>query len=228
MHKDCILLTGNSAHAETNYCMQLFNEKPLIHYICKHIGKHNFCKIVFSIHPSNESLKDFVLRNRKEYKCAIDFCIDEHYQHTGTAIKNALLYTDSDDVIVQKATIFQAIDYEALASWQHQKEADVTVVLTNNTILQNDTIEIDETFAITTFTNMQPQKNKYAPTGIYSIFRHSFLNIDFPEKFDVEKNYLHTYNTQRDFIGYNTTIPFYNTENERMKLALTTYLNTMW
>jgi NDP-sugar pyrophosphorylase family protein len=227
MHKDALLLIDSKSLEDANKTvdcsMILINEKPLIHHICKHLSKFHFCKIVFCITPAHALLKDYILKNRKQYSFAFDFCEVETNELSGTILQKAIAYTDSDDVLVLNAHSYIPFNLEELVAWQHGKEADVTVALIQSTFKTKFNIDLKEDFTISF--EEEKSKNTFVPAAIYSIFRHSFLNINFNKEFSLLEDYVIAYSHERDVVGYKIKSPHFDTRDLKQRLALADYLN---
>jgi D-glycero-alpha-D-manno-heptose 1-phosphate guanylyltransferase len=197
MHKDCIILAGGlgtrikAVLQDTPKCLAAIDGQPFLHYIMMHLKKYHFCKIIFSVGHLSEPVKNWVLENRKTYGFAIDFAEETTPLGTGGAIKNAMQYAQSDDVVVMNGDTLFDIDIEALFNAQNKYKADVTIALKP---MQNfdryGTVIIDAENKIVDFKEKQQQASGLINGGIYTIYKPSFMSISLPEVFSFETDYL--------------------------------------
>jgi D-glycero-alpha-D-manno-heptose 1-phosphate guanylyltransferase len=208
MHKDCIILAGGlgtrlkDVVPDRPKCMAEINGKPFLHYLLTQLMPYHFCKVVFSVGPQKELVKEWVIANRKTYGFAIDFAEEEEPLGTGGAIKNALKYTDSDDVIIMNGDTFFDIDIDELYATQQLKEADVTIALKQ---MQNfdrfGTVQMNADNQITAFEEKKPYDRGLINGGIYVIYKKSYLSLELGDVFSFENDYLQTHLNKHFYYG---------------------------
>lgn len=209
MHKDCIILAGGlgtrlqSVVADKPKCMADINGKPFLYYVCQHLMKFHFCKVIFSVGYKKEMIIDYVTSHRNEFKFAFDFAEETEALGTGGAIINALPYSDTEDFFVINGDTFFDVDFDKMIEAQQQKMADCTIALKN--MPQADRyglVKINEENLITSFEEKKPNTSGLINGGVYCMYRPSFLNIPFEKKFSFEKDYLEKYISERDMFGF--------------------------
>ncbi|MBK6819132.1 MAG: NTP transferase domain-containing protein [Bacteroidetes bacterium] len=135
MHKDCIILAGGlgtrlkSVVSDKPKCMADINGKPFLYYVCQHLMKFHFCKIVFSVGYQKEMIIDYVTSHRNEFKFAFDFAEETEPLGTGGAILNALPYSDTEDFFVVNGDTFFDVNFDDMLKAQQEKMADCTIAL---------------------------------------------------------------------------------------------------
>lgn len=208
-HKDCIILAGGmgtrleSVVSDVPKCLAPINGKPFLYYLCKQLMQYHFCKVVFSVGYKKEIVKDYIFNNRHEFKFAFDFAEENEPLGTGGAILNALPYSDTEDFFVVNGDTFFQVDYDKMLAFQQEKMADCTVALKNmNDASRYGLINMNEESIIQSFEEKKEGTSGYINGGIYCFFRKSFLNIPFPKKFSLEKDYLEKFTTERDIVGF--------------------------
>jgi D-glycero-alpha-D-manno-heptose 1-phosphate guanylyltransferase len=209
MHRDCIILAGGmgtrlqSVVNDKPKCLAEVNGKPFLYYICQHLSKYHFCKVIFSVGYKKEMVIDYVMSNRDEFKFAFDFAEEDEPLGTGGAILNALQYSDTQDFFVINGDTFFDVNYDEMSFWQENKMADCTLALKP---MQNadryGLVNMNDESQIIGFEEKKPGSSGLINGGVYCIFRNSFLNIPFPQKFSFEKDYLEKMINERDMIGY--------------------------
>jgi D-glycero-alpha-D-manno-heptose 1-phosphate guanylyltransferase len=197
MHKDCIILAGGrgtrlqSVVKDQPKCLADINGEPFLHYILTQLKPHHFCKVVFSVGYLKDQVIDWVNNNWQRYGFAIDFAEETEPLGTGGGIKNALKYTDTDDVVVLNGDTMFNIDFDALLAINQMKQADVSLALKP---MQNfdryGTVVVNEENEIVKFEEKQFKENGLINGGIYCIYRPSFLSLDLPNVFSFEQDYL--------------------------------------
>lgn len=135
MHRDCIILAGGmgtrlqSVVNDKPKCLAEVNGKPFLYYICQHLSKYHFCKVIFSVGYKKEMVIDYVMSHRDEFKFAFDFAEEDEPLGTGGAILNALQYSDTQDFFVINGDTFFDVNYDEMSFWQENKMADCTLAL---------------------------------------------------------------------------------------------------
>ena len=208
MHKDCIILAGGlgtrlqDAVPDKPKCLADINGKPFLNYLCKQIKKNHICKVIFSVGYKKEMVKDYILTHRDEFNFAFDFAEEEEPLGTGGAIVNALQYTDTEDVLIVNGDTLFDVNLDDLIAWQQTKMGDVTIALKYMEHADRyGLVHLDENNLVYQFSEKKEGASGFINGGVYSLFRHSFLNINFPKKFSFEKDYLEKYTKEREFIG---------------------------
>ncbi len=208
MHKDCIILAGGlgtrlrDAVPDKPKCLAEINGKPFLHYLLTQLKPFHFCKVVFSVGYQKELVIDWVTANRKDYGFAVDFAEEAEPLGTGGAIKNALPYTDSDDVVVMNGDTYFDVDIDELYATQQLKEADVTIALKP---MQNferyGTVTQSKDGLINAFIEKQACQEGLINGGIYVLFKKSFEILDLGKTFSFEKDFLETHLSSHNIYG---------------------------
>jgi len=209
MHRDCIILAGGfgtrlqSVVNDKPKCLADINGKPFLYYICKHLARFHFCKVVFAVGYMKDMVKDYVMNHRDEFKFAFDFAEEEEPLGTGGAIMNALPYCDTEDFFVVNGDTFFDVNIDEMSVFQQNQMADCTVALKPMQHADRyGLVDLDPaTQAIRGFREKQEGSSGLINGGVYCLFRPSFLNIPFPKVFSFEKDYLEKMLTERDLYG---------------------------
>jgi D-glycero-alpha-D-manno-heptose 1-phosphate guanylyltransferase len=146
---------------------------------------------------------DYVMQHREEFKFAFDFAEEDEPLGTGGAILNALQYSDTQDFFVINGDTFFDVNYDEMSYWQETKMADCTIALKPMQIADRyGLVNMNDESQIVGFEEKKVGASGLINGGVYCIFRNSFLNIPFPQKFSFEKDYLEKMINERDMIGY--------------------------
>jgi len=138
-----------------------------------------------------------------EYSFEILFSVEEKLLGTGGAIKNALKYTETDNVLVLNGDSYVDIDFYDLLKKHSQTNAEMTIVLKE---LENTnrygSVKIDENNKITCFEEKKTGVSKgYVNAGIYLIKRSLFDSIKEQAVISLEKELLPVF-IKKDVFGY--------------------------
>lgn len=202
MHKDCIILCHEKNAQGNLLCLQEINGKPFINYVAAYLRKFHICKVIFSISSQKEAFKKHILDNREVFSFAFDFAEQKKDLGSGGGIMSSLKYSDTPDVLIMYGHQYFDVNIDDLIAWQQTKMGDATIALSYQKNTENQLLaHLDENNFAKTFSQGEASKSGLAIGGLYCIFRPSFLNINFPESFSFEDDYLKKYKDERDFIG---------------------------
>ncbi len=138
-----------------------------------------------------------------EYSFEILFSVEEKLLGTGGAIKKALKYTKTENVLVLNGDSYVDIDLYDFLKKHLQTNADMTIVLKE---LENSnrygSVKIDENNKITCFEEKKTGVSKgYVNAGIYLIKRSLFDSIKEQAVISLEKELLPVF-IKKDVFGY--------------------------
>ncbi len=208
-HKDCIILAGGmgtrlqSVVADKPKCLADINGRPFLSYLAQHIKKYHFRKVVFSVGYKKEMIIDYVTAHPHEFPFDIAFAEENEPLGTGGAILNAIPYCETEDIFVMNGDTFFDVDHDAMHEFQRSKMADCTLALKPmNHADRYGLVNIDEHFMVTGFEEKRAGASGLINGGIYCLFKSSFINIPFEQKFSFEKDYLEKFITEREMAGF--------------------------
>lgn len=207
MHKDCIILCGAQDSKQTAesqpLCLQEVNGKPFLRHLTDHLSNFHICKVVFALGANGQPIKDYVLKHKLDFGFAFDFAEDPEPLGTGGAILNSLQYSDTPDVLIMDSERYFDVNLDDLIAWQQTKMGDVTIALKYREKLEgfDKKVQLDEKNHINAFPESDGNTQGLINSGVYCMFRHSFMNIKFPKEFSFEEDYLKGQLDERDFIG---------------------------
>jgi NDP-sugar pyrophosphorylase family protein len=138
-----------------------------------------------------------------EYSFEILFSVEEKLLGTGGAIKNALKYTETDNVLVLNGDSFVEVDLYDFLKKHLQTNADMTIVLKE---LENSnrygSVKIDEDNKITCFEEKKTGLSKgLINAGVYMIKETLFDSIKEQTVISLEKELLPVF-IKKDVFGY--------------------------
>lgn len=138
-----------------------------------------------------------------EYSFEILFSVEEKFLGTGGAIKNALKYTETNNVLVLNGDSFVEVDLYDFLKKHLQTNADMTIVLKE---LKNTnrygSVKIDEDNKITCFEEKKTGLSKgLINAGVYMIKKTLFDSIKEQTVISLEKELLPVF-IKKDVFGY--------------------------
>ena len=138
-----------------------------------------------------------------EYSFEILFSVEEKFLGTGGAIKNALKYTETNNVLVLNGDSFVEVDLYDFLKKHLQTNADMTIVLKE---LENSnryrSVKIDEDNKITCFEEKKTGPSKgLINAGVYMIKKTLFDSIKEQTVISLEKELLPVF-IKKDVFGY--------------------------
>jgi D-glycero-alpha-D-manno-heptose 1-phosphate guanylyltransferase len=202
MHKDCIILCHETDKEGKLYCMREINGKPFISYLSAYLRRFHICKVIFSISTQKEEFKSYISSNRETFSFAFDFAEQEKYLGSGHAVLQSLQYSDTPDVLIMNGHTFFDVNLDDFIAWQQTKMGDVTLALVHKENNESKlTANLNEENFVSEFVTGESNKSGLRLSGMYCMFRPSFLNVNFPLEFSFEEHYLKTHTQERDFIG---------------------------
>lgn len=203
MHKDCIILTADfdTDTADRNICLSKINGTPFLEILSRQLKHHHICKVVFALADKGRQIKDYVLAHRNDFDFAFDFSETEENYGSGGAIMDALQYSDTTDVIIVNGWQFNTVNLDDIIAWQQTKYGDVTIAAKHiENCRHYQQLHINDKSLVFDFSKRETTEG-IINSGTYCMFRPSFLNINFPQKFSFTKDYIEKHATERDIIG---------------------------
>lgn len=222
MHRDCIILCHETNEQGDLLCLEEINSQAFIDYVALYLSRFHICKIIFSLGPQGDRFKEYILSNRNRFSFAFDFTEQKPEDKSGKAIMHALQYSDTPDVLILQGHTFFDVNIDDFIAWQQTKMGDVTLALVQqNSTENNTTVHLDEKNMVHEFKEGQQDKSGLTMGGLFCIFRPSFLNINFPDNFSFEDDFIKKYNKERDFIGMISEGYYLNLSDENSMVKAT-------
>ena len=174
--------------------------RPFLFYVINYLRSQGTEKFIFSLGHMHEMIESYLddQFSTLDYQCSIE---DEPLG-TGGAIRLAISKaTEKDVLIVNGDTLFKA-DLQNARRFHVEKDAETTILLKPmKTFDRYGVIEMDEANRAKDFREKQFYESGNINGGTYIININKFWEINFPEKFSFETDYLEKYCGQRLFYG---------------------------
>ncbi len=176
--------------------------KPFLEYLLTVLAQNNFDKVILSVGYKYEVIENYFKDNYKGIK--IEYSIENEPLGTGGAIKLALEKVENEYVIIINGDTFLNIDFDDFIQQCENNHAKLGMVIKH---LQNPdrygTLTIENN-KITRFNEKKTVAEGYINGGIYWMQKELIMNIDFPQKFSFERDFLEKHFHDIDIEGYIT------------------------
>lgn len=179
------------------------NGRPFLDIILTDLKKYNYIeKIIIAIgYMADKFIERY--KNTSEYNCKIIFSIEEELLGTGGAIKKALKFTETKDLLVLNGDSYINVDLDDLLKKHIETDAVMTIVLRK---LRNANrygrVKLGSNNRIITFEEKQLDPSKgYINAGMYLIKRELFDNVKENTKISLEEELMSGF-LERGVYGY--------------------------
>ena len=204
--KECIILAGGlgtrlrSEVDDLPKCMAPVAGKPFLHWVIAHLTAQKITSFVLSLGYMHEIIEKYIQLNHPQLQ--VKFSIENEPLGTGGAIKLALNKCEEENVLIVNGDTLFETDNNALWAEHIKSHSSCTLALKP---MQNferyGVVTIDEKNMITAFTEKEYMQQGLINGGVYLINRNTFNQINLPEKFSFEKDFLEKYLDKLTMIG---------------------------
>ena len=198
MLKECIILAGGlgtrlrSVVGDFPKVLAPVNDKPFLHYLLENASRQKIEHIILSTGYRHEHIESFI--TEKHSKKNISFAIEPEPLGTGGAIANALKQCKTDEVLILNGDTFFDIDYNFFYHHHHHHCAEFSIALrTMQNFNRYGTVAVDNQRRITAFQEKRQMEEGMINAGIYIINRPGFMELNWTQKFSLEKDYMEKY-----------------------------------
>ncbi len=198
MATECIILAGGLGTRLRSVVDQLpkvmapVNHFPFLHYLIEHLGTQGIHNIILATGYKHELIEEWV--NTREGGFNFQFSREEEPLGTGGAIYKALQMAKSEDVLIINGDSFFNISFLNMLAFHRKHRSDFTIALKPmNKFDRYGCVETDAQGRITAFLEKEYREQGLINAGVYLMNRNAFLQISFPEKFSMEKDYMEKY-----------------------------------
>ncbi|HET8865942.1 MAG TPA: HAD-IIIA family hydrolase [Gracilimonas sp.] len=181
--------------------MAPIQSKPFLEHLVDRIVDAGVNRIIFSVGYKSDYIKDHFSSAYKN--CEIVYAVEEEQLGTGGAIKNALQFAHSKDVLVLNGDSMFYGDIKALFSFHKKSGADVTFALKPmENIKRYGTVELNSDRKILQFYEKQPKDSGLINVGMYVFNVESFMKCELPNKFSIEHDFFEPKVNELTFMGF--------------------------
>ena len=180
--------------------MVIINGKPFLAYLLKYLAKQGINEVVFSVGYKSHAVVEYF--GDKYAKMEIKYAIEEHTLGTGGAIKNSMPFVGHDDVFIMNGDTFFPIKLSLLYDYHVSHSSRVTLALKPmRNIERYGTVAIDARGAVTGFDEIHYHESGLINGGIYVLRRDALDDLNMPEAFSFEADYLKKYYRKEAIFG---------------------------
>lgn len=208
MIKEAIILAGGkgtrlqSVVKDVPKPMADISGKPFLYYLIEKLIKQNVNRFIISVGYKANVIIDYFGNNFNG--CSIVYAIEQTALGTGGALKYALSFTTTNDVIVLNGDTFFDIDFQKLEYIFNNKRPVFSFALRN--IYNNNRyggVELDENLRIINYTEKDFIGDVYINAGIYIVDKSKFslLTDDLPPVFSLEEDFFKILYKNIELIG---------------------------
>ncbi|MBP1991145.1 nucleotidyltransferase family protein [Paenibacillus eucommiae] len=180
--------------------MALIKGKPFLCYILDELSHQGFSKVIISVGYKKELIIDYFGEDYRNLK--IQYAEEFEPLGTGGAIKKALELTSEANLFVLNGDTYFDVDYKSLMKQQIESKADLTIVLKEMKNIDRYGTVVTEGSRVVKFNEKQPAATGKINGGIYLLKRYIFKQLDLPEKFSFESDFMQVYYDKLEFFGY--------------------------
>lgn len=169
------------------------NGKPFLEYLLKRLINKGVTDFVFSVGYKYQIIQEYF--GDSYQGCKIKYAIEEVPLGTGGGIIKSLQFCSQNDVLVLNGDTFFDIDFSGLyKSYSDQKSAITIALRKVDDISRFGSVSYDNMHLVTGFLEKSIVSGEgFINGGIYLLNRKSILDLNFPEKFSFEKDFLEQY-----------------------------------
>lgn len=168
------------------------NNRPFLDIILGFLNKWGCIKrVIIAVgYMADKVIKEYT--NRQEYNFEILFSKEKKLLGTGGAIKKALLYTKTEDVLVLNGDSYVDVNVEDLIRTHRKRHAAMTIVLKEiENVNRYGRVKLNKEYRIVSFEEKNPdQRGGYINAGMYIFKRELFDNIKENKVISLEKELL--------------------------------------
>ena len=206
MIKEAIILAGGlgtrlrSVVANLPKCMAPVAGNPFLYYVINHLQNEGVNKLIFSVGYKNESIVNYIKEEFPDIN--YDFSIEKEPLGTGGAIKFALKKVKEENIIVCNGDTLFKIRVNELGNIHLQNNSNCTLCLKPMYNFDRyGVVELGDGGLITSFKEKRFYKEGLINGGVYALNCKKFLELNLPEKFSFEKDYLEKFIDKEKMYG---------------------------
>jgi D-glycero-alpha-D-manno-heptose 1-phosphate guanylyltransferase len=177
------------------------NDKPFLEYLIAYLDKWGVSRVILATGYKHEVIEAHFGNSFLEME--IVYSVEEEPLGTGGAVKKAMEYVNGQSVYVVNGDTYFDVNLWKIANFFQSKDADVCMTLRKmGETSRYGTVKIDLDNKISEFTEKGSHTGMgFINGGTYIIKTRSFLELDLPDKFSLEKDYFEKYYTQQRMYG---------------------------
>lgn len=181
--------------------MALIQDKPFLEYQMDLLISQGVKTFILSIGYKSDQIQEHF---KDAYKnCSVIYAVEKELLGTGGAIKNAMRFTKSENVIVANGDSLVVCDLQKQLKFHLENKADVTLALKRMKNFERyGTVQLDQESRIHEFIEKQPISEGIINVGLYIFNVKSFTERDWPLKFSLEREYFEACVNEAKMLGF--------------------------
>jgi D-glycero-alpha-D-manno-heptose 1-phosphate guanylyltransferase len=195
---DIIILAGGlgtrlrSVVHDTPKCLAPVAGKPFLHFLLQYLAKQNITKhVILSVGYLHNQIEDYIESVKQQYVFDFEFVLEDEPLGTGGGIQLALKAAQTKNALILNGDTFYNADLNKFIEHHHAKEAHTSLALKPLTNFDRyGTVQLSDEGIITTFNEKKAVSEGLINGGIYAVNVTEFLELNMPEKFSFEQEYL--------------------------------------
>ena len=170
--------------------MALVNEKPFLAYLLDYWIGQGIERFILSVGYKAEMIQAYFGSTYKN--ATIVYALENEPLGTGGAVKNALQYVQSQDVLVLNGDSMFCVDLEAFTQFHLKNQADISFALKEMQDFDRyGIISLAENKQITVFQEKQYIQSGWINGGVYLLQKSILAEVE-AAKFSLEKDFFET------------------------------------
>lgn len=194
--RECILLAGGfgtrlkTVLSDKPKCLAPITEQiTFLDILVKYLINQNVTKIIFSLGYLSHMVVDYV--ESKNYNINCLFITEEEPLGTGGAILNALVLTETNDVLILNADTFFNIDLDNFFQNHILRNSKCTISLKKMYDFDRyGIVEFNDDYSIVKFIEKKFSKSGFINGGVIILNKPYFMSFNLPNIFSFEKDFL--------------------------------------
>ncbi len=172
--------------------------RPFLSYVTEHLEQQGISKFILAAGYRYELIEKFIEdetgKGKNFPQPNVEFSIEQKALGTGGAIRLALNKTSSEHILVVNGDTLFNINLKNFTDFHMSNESTCTLAIKPmNNFDRYGAVEIDPRGNILLFKEKQFFTSGYINAGTYLLHKNAFDDLQLPEEFSFEKNYLEEY-----------------------------------
>jgi len=181
--------------------MALINGKPFLEYLLNYLAQNGISHVILSVGFKAEQVYDYF--GNSYANMDLSYAFEKNPLGTGGGIRLALQKAKTNNVFIVNGDTLFNVSLKKLDELHIKNKSDLSIALKEvEDGSRYGTITTNKSDKINSFKEKKEKKEKALINGgTYLLSKDTFMNLDFPEKFSFEKDFMEKYFEQLNFYG---------------------------
>jgi D-glycero-alpha-D-manno-heptose 1-phosphate guanylyltransferase len=168
-------------------CLVPINGKPFIDILLDDYIEQGLNRFVLCVGHLHEKIIEYL---KGRINCEIIYSIENNPLGTGGAIKKAIPFIESDNIVIANGDSICTVNYLRLMKYHCGKTSDFTMVLSeDHTRTDAGNVNINRDNRIVGFQEKNTKSRGYINSGIYILHKDCFKQFPNKDQFSLEYDY---------------------------------------